>query len=239
MLMGSAPDDVERLMRALDALRCHGLHQWAITGGVATAAHLNARANRRIDRPLNDLDIVIPLRSSIPELVAKSYLISHIHPYAKPGRMRIQIVDPDLALRIDIFSPFGAALDRKLQVNLETFSIPVLSLEDLASRLASLLMDLVHGEPVPAKHARDLLQLRQFVDPEQVERIWADYRRSWHPITYEQASSLTLELSRSRANLLIDPVYSSDVSAVCPSCHEIGPFRLAPRQTIRSVLGYC
>src|SRR5262245_37180424 len=101
MLMGIASDDVERLMRALDALGRHGLHQWAVTGGVAIAAHLNARANR----PLNDLDIVVPLRLAIPELVAKSYLISHIHPDAKPGRMRIQIVDPDLALRIDIFSP--------------------------------------------------------------------------------------------------------------------------------------
>ena len=153
--------------------------------------------------------------------------------------MRIQIVDLDLALRIDIFSPFGAALERRQQVDLETFSSPVLSLEDLASRLASLLIDLDLGESVPSKHARDLLQLRRFVDPKQVERVWRDYRKSWHPITYEQVSSLTLELSRSRANLLIDPVYSSDVLAVCPRCHEIGPFRLAPRQTIRCLLGYC
>ena len=235
----TAPDDERRLMRALARLGCDRLHGWAITGGVATATHLRVCGDEGFERGLNDLDLVVPSLLAIPDHVATNYLTNHIHPDAKPGRMLLQIVDPDHALRIDIFSPFGNALSRIRRTSLGTCSVAIVSIEDLASRLASLLMDLARDEPVPAKHARDFRRLHQFVDWGRIDEVWRDYRRSWHPATYKSASSLALQLAQARADLLIVPLYSRDVYSACLNCKESGPFRLAAREAVRSVLGYC
>jgi|HubBroStandDraft_2_1064218.scaffolds.fasta_scaffold1512235_1 hypothetical protein len=96
-----------------------------------------------------------------------------------------------------------------------TGRIAVVSLEDLAARAASLVMDLAHGSAVPVKHARDFPRLVAAFDRDRVEGVWRD-------------------LIPARPDLLIVPEYSHDVDSVCLRCEDIGRFRRASARTIVS-----
>lgn len=193
-----------------------------------------------IPRALNDLDIVVDSFDSIPPTIAhKDLLLRHIHPKAPRGKILLQLVDPEVALRIDIFRSFGATLSRSEAVRFGVNTIHVVSVEDLAARSASLVLGLERGTPVPQKHAKDFQRLVRASNPETIEIVWRDHRKESDPPTFHEASLRVRELIRERNDLLVTPRYSRDVDAVCPNCEEVGPFRLASPLRILSILGYC
>ena len=151
----------------------------------------------------------------------------------------MQLVDPGEALRIDIFRACGATLARSEPLDFAMGAPPVVALEDLAAREASLLMDLAYGSPVPRKHAQDFQRLVRAIDSDRIGAAWADQRKSRDPETFQEAAARIAVLIQSRADLLAEPDYSHDADAVCPKCRETEAFRLAPPRTILSILGYC
>jgi hypothetical protein len=232
--------DAARLNRVLEKLALHGLHNFALTGSLAIEVNLIAQGNAHHTRDLNDFDIVVESLSSIPaELATSNFLFRHIHPNAPEGKMLLQLVDPDEALRIDVFSPYGATLARTQPARLGNHPIQIVSAEDLASRAASLLMDLERGSPVPIKHAQNFHRLVSVVNDECIENVWREHRKPSDPITFKEASARIRVLVNERKDLLVVPGYSHDPSDVCPKCRVAAPFRLAPPARILSILGYC
>jgi hypothetical protein len=194
---------------------------------------------KRDVRALNDVDVVIESFASIPEALVKEFLIRHIHPKVPEGKMLIQLVDPNESLRIDIFRGYGATMARSQPLCFGTSSIQVVSLEDLAARAASLLMDLELGASVARKYAQDFQILMQVINFDRIETAWRDYRKATNPSTFKEALPLIHDLLDSRSELLVTPEYSHDVDAVCPVCEETGSFRPVSPIAIMSILGYC
>ena len=228
-----------RIRSALAKLAAHGLREFAVTGSVALQGHLGRVEPDSFRRRPHDLDIVVDGLASIPGSVARGFLARHIHAASRPGRLLLQLVDEPLALRIDIFTPFGASLARTRSVRLEGGDIRVMSPEDLAARLTSLLMDLAAGTSVAAKHARDFDRLLPLVDFDVAADIWSDYRKPGHPREFGDAVELIGRLTKSSPHLLAEPQYSRDIDAVCPHCRETPPFTRASGKAVMSILGYC
>lgn len=231
--------DAMRVCRVTAKLALHDFREFALTGGLAVEAHWIGLGHAPHVRALNDVDIVVESFASIPCELANTFLCRHIHPKAPEGKTLVQLVDPGEAVRIDVFRARGATMARRQSVSFRTSPIQVVSLEDLAAREASLLMDLDRGAPVPLKHAEDFERPAESADAGQAEIAWRDHRRETDPVTFQEASSRIRELVRSHGHLLIVPDYSHDGDAVCPKCEEAGPFRLASPHAILSILGYC
>ena len=173
------------------------------------------------------------LRRSIPfrQRVADAFLLAHVHPRAVDGKTLMQLVEPDLGVRIDIFGECAATLRRS--------RASLVSLEDLAARAARAVLDLEEGVEVESKHADAFLRMEHAVDSTGVETAWREHRKHGRPRTFQEAAQLIHELMATREHLLVSAEYSQDVDAVCEKCENTAPFRCAPATTIRTILGYC
>jgi hypothetical protein len=138
----------------------------------------------------------------------------------------VQVVDPETAVRVDVFRVSAGTLER---------ATSVVSAADLLAHLARLLLDLAAGRTVPRKHADDYRRLLDRVSTEAAEIAWRDHRKPAHPATFREACGLIPE----RSDLLIAPQYSQDATALCPRCVASTVFRLADPEVILALLGYC
>ena len=151
----------------------------------------------------------------------------------------LQFVDPDSALRVDIFRAYGGTPTRTMRMDFLSAAIQVVSLEDLMARTARLVLPLGEGIPVMSKHARDFLDLVGLVDKAQVETVWQDHRNPNDPMSFQETVSLLHYLIPTHQNLLVTAEYSKDTKEVCPRCSPTLAFQLANPKVILSLLGYC
>lgn len=231
--------EAERAFHTLRRLSHHHTSGWALAGGLAVEIHCLRGRRPSSVRNLNDIDFVAPAFDCVPETLAEEFLFRHVHPFDPPGKTILQLVDPDTALRIDLFRAYGAIMARTLSVNLLPGPIQLVSPEDVLAHAARLLLDLDAGTTVPAKHANDYLRLADLVEPSSVEAAWQDHRKSGHPWTFRQTNALVQELIATHRNLLIIPEYSKDTNPICPRCVSTTPFQLADPKLVLSLLGYC
>src|SRR5580700_10668847 len=146
--------DKDRALRSLRKLARHDVSRWALTGGVALEIHRVRLRGEPAKRTLNDLDFIVDSFDCIPETLANDFLFRHIHPFDPPGKTMLQFIDPDSALRMDVFRACGRTMTRTVRLDLPSASIQLISLEDLTARTARLVMDLAEGIPVLSTHAR-------------------------------------------------------------------------------------
>jgi hypothetical protein len=92
-----------RAVRVLENLQRHGLRDFHITGRLALEAHYAERGQVTAPGTLQDVDLVVSGFDSVPETLAEGFIASHVHPKAA-GKLVLQLVDAEEALRIDIFS---------------------------------------------------------------------------------------------------------------------------------------
>jgi hypothetical protein len=229
--------DAGRVGRTLAKLDACGPVDWMLTGGLAVEAHLwRADGGRRL---LNDIDLVVPDFVSLPHALGDRFLVRHAHPKAGAGKLLIQIVDPEEALRIDIFSVCGEMFSRSWPLRFGAFSMRLVAAEDLTARLGVLTTPLARGETVLAKYADDFERLVRATDADRVETIWRDHRRSRDPLTFAGAKACVDEALHTARHLLIEPEYSRDPAVICQRCDERHPFRLADAEAVLRLLGYC
>ncbi|MBZ5576757.1 MAG: hypothetical protein LAP40_09385 [Acidobacteriia bacterium] len=231
--------DAERLGRASEKLGRHDTSPWALSGGLAIEIHRLRRGCRPSIRALNDLDFVADSFACIPGTLVDDFLFRHVHPAGPPGKLMLQFVDPQNALRVDVFRASGTTLNRTARVDLPWGPNQVVSLEDLTARAARIVLDLAEGVPVPSKHADDYLRLAELADPSIMETAWQDHRKPMHPTTFAEALRLIRELIPARSHLLINPEYSKDTRQRCSRCAPTAAFPLAEASVVLSVLGYC
>ena len=235
--LGSA--EAKRALKTLQRLSHHDISGWALAGGLALELHCLCDGDHPCTRRLNDIDFVALGFEDIPETLAGDFLFRHVHPLDPPGKIILQLVDIEAALRIDLFRAYGAMMTRTLSLDLPSGPIQLISREDILARAARLLLDLREGVPVPVKHAYDYQRLEQLVQPSGVDAAWQDHRRPDHPMTFREANTLVLGLIATCRDALITPEYSKDTTQVCPRCVGTKAFPLADPHRVLSMLGYC
>lgn len=234
-----AVTDAARALHTLQRLARHHVEPWAITGGFAVEIHHGLRGRQSFPRPLNDIDFIAGSFDCIPGTLADNFLFRHIHPLAPPGKIMLQFVDPDSALRVDVFRACSATMNRASRQDLESGTLQLVSIEDLLARVARLTLDLAQRVPMPSKHAKDFLRLMELVNPRDVETAWQDHRKPTHSRSFAETNRLLQDLIPTCPHLLMTPDYSHDIEKVCTQCKPTSPFRLADPAEVLSLLGYC
>jgi len=231
--------DAERALKTVRKLAAHDLSEWAIVGGCAVEIHCILNRQQPSFRHLTDIDFVVPAFDSIPRSLEELFLFRHVHPSDRPAKMLLQFVDPETALRIDVFRAYGRTMSRTFIVELPMGPMRLAAREDVIARSARLLLDLAVNIPVPEKHARDYIRISEGVPPASIEVAWEDHRKPGHPRAFREADQLVRNLIFTRDRLLITAQFSTDTRDVCQRCVRKTPFPLADPAEVLSVLGYC
>jgi hypothetical protein len=234
-----SPPDAERAERTLHRLASHDIREWALTGGMAAEIHQLRLGRQPSWRVLNDIDFVTDSFDSIPATLADDFLFRHVHPFDAPGKTLLQMVDPETAVRIDVFRACGRTMDRLIALEILSNSFRLISLEDLLARMARLTMDLAERVTTPAKYATDFSRLTELASPERVEAAWMDHRKPRHPASFPEARRQLEALIPAHPELLIDSDYSHDLDALCSRCVPGSVFQLADPRAVLTLLGYC
>jgi hypothetical protein len=231
--------DAKRALKSIQKLSHHDIRDWVLVGGLAVEIHWLGAGQPAVVRILNDIDFIAPAFGCIPETLADDFLFRHVHPLDPPGKMMLQLVDAETALRIEVFRADEASLTRALAVDFPSGPIRLAPREDVLARAARLLLDLHASVPVSVKHAQDYVRLKKVTDLAAAEMAWQSHRKAEHPTTFQEANSLIEVLMKSRRQLLLIPEYSKDVNQACPRCVSSRAFPLADPQRVLSLLGYC
>lgn len=234
-----ASDDASRALRTLRRLENHDISQWALTGGTAIELHLSELGAPSSLRPLDDLDFIAESFADLPEGLGRLLLTRHAHPADPPGKTMLQAVDPESSVRLDVFRAYGSELARAQTTALSDIPLRIVAFEDLLARHARLCCDLLHGRALAPKFARDFLRMVGGAIPMPIECVWREHRNPDDPETFAETLDLLLEAISARTDLLIQPVYSTDVDAICPRCASTASFPLADARDVFAVLGYC
>jgi hypothetical protein len=229
-------EDACRATAVLDQLRALRF-PWALTGSLAIEAHLLARGQTRSRRPLNDVDLVVDSFAVIPHSVAHRFLLHHVHPFAAEGKILMQLVDAERAVRIDVFRAFGRTLSRSGQLSTETGSLNVVPLEDLIARTTAHVYGRIRASrTIAAKYASTFLELAGFGAGPTLAEAWRDHRGDI-PGSFAEASRETRRLLALHPELMIVEEYSAAITP-CDRCQNHAPFCCAPPRRIVEVLGY-
>ncbi|MGB6691743.1 MAG: hypothetical protein WBE76_28215 [Terracidiphilus sp.] len=231
--------DAERAARSVRKLRRHEISSMVLTGGLAVELHLLQRGLPSILRPLNDIDFLVDSFDEIPKALSADLIFHHVHPHDPPGKTLLQSVDPETAVRIDLFRAYGDETARAQTLELAGIVQRMISLEDLVARTARLCLDLASDRPLPTKHARDFLRLLPIADTASIERAWPEHRKAGHPRSFAETANLLERLIPERPHLLVVPGYSRDPAQICPRCQSTPHFPLAGGERVLSLLGYC
>ena len=217
----------------------HDISQWALTGGTAIELHLRQMGAPSVVRPLHDLDFVAANFDCLPSGLGKAILIRHAHPHDPPAKTMLQAVDPATSVRVDVFRAYGAEMERAQTFLVFDIALRVVAFEDLVARHARLCCGLLRGEVLAPKFARDFLRMAGVTQPASIESVWQEHRKLGDPPSFAEVAGLLRAAIATRADLLIEPVYSTDVEEVCPRCESTASFPLTDARRVFALLGYC
>jgi hypothetical protein len=234
-----APADASRLARTLRLLAMHDISRWALTGGTAIELHLQQLGAASCLRPLNDIDFIADDFSSLPESLGRHLLLRHVHPHDGPGKTMLQGLAAETSVRIDVFRAYGNEMNRVQSMRIFDVDVQLVSIEDLVARHARLCCALLRGERLMPKFARDFLRLAAVIKPERIEPVWREHRKLDDPTTFLNTLALVREAVATRTDLLVQPVYSTDVNEACNRCEGTAAFALADPSQVLALLGYC
>jgi hypothetical protein len=231
--------DAERARRTLARLQLGPTSPLVLTGGFAIEMHLLRGGFATEPRPLNDIDFLAESFEAIPASAFVGMIFRHVHPHDPPGKTLLQSVDPETAVRVDVFRACGNTIARAVPITIEGRELRVVSAEDLAARAARLCMDLACGTPIPAKHARDFQRLLPLLKTNAVNAIWPEHRKPNHPASFAETVTLLTDLIAAMRDLQTAHNYSSDTKQACSRCEATDVFPLAGAEQVFSLLGYC
>lgn len=238
-LAAYAPADAFRLARTLRLLAMHDISRWALTGGTAIEFHLQQMGAVSCFRLLHDVDFIAEKFSSLPETLGKGLLLRHVHPHDAPGKTMLQAVSTQTSVRIDVFRAYGNEMSRTHRIRIFGVDLQVVAFEDLVARHARLCCALLRGERLAPKFADDFVRLAAAIKPERIEPIWPEHRKLDDPTTFVETLALLKRVITTRKDLLVQPVYSTDVNEVCNRCEGTQAFALADASQVLAILGYC
>jgi hypothetical protein len=233
------PADASRAMRMLRKLSAHDISGWALTGGMAIEIHLLLRGPASVTRPLRDIDFVTRSFEDIPGKLGDELLFRHVHPFVPPGKMLLQAVEGEMAVRVDVMRAHTTQMDRLMPIELGGIPLRMVSLEYIEALHAVQCWDLMEDKKTDPKYARDFMRILDLVEADEVEAIWQEHKKPECPESFAEAARELRHAVASKPELLLPVVRVIDVNAVCPRCYGTETFRLADASRIVSILGYC
>jgi len=228
-----------RLTRTLARLTKHDVSKWALTGGTAIEVHMRQMGAPSFVRPLHDLDFIAEKFDCLPISLGDLLIFRHVHPHDPPAKTMLQAVDPDTAVRVDVFRAYGSEMERVRTIELANFVFQIVAFDDLVARHTRLCCDLSRGQKVAPKYARDLLRMLDFANHRRIENVWQEHRKPNDPNSFRDAAAAVRKAIMARNDLLTPPVYSTDVDEVCPRCDCTTAFPLGDATRVLGLLGYC
>ncbi|MGA9668536.1 MAG: hypothetical protein WBQ94_04965 [Terracidiphilus sp.] len=231
--------NAERAKLTMARLLRNDRAQLVLTGGLAMEFHRLRCGCTAQPRPLNDVDYLADTFDAVPKGLAASMIFRHVHPHDPPGKMLVQAVDPETAVRVDVFRACGDSIARATSIEIEGSALRIISIEDLTARTARLCMDLACGTLMPAKHAHDFLRLLPLVEISVMGPVWQEHRKPDHPLSFAETANLLTRLIDTRKDLQALAPYSHDASQHCSRCEATADFPLADPRRVLSLLGYC
>src|SRR4029079_12449378 len=156
---------------------------------------------------------------------------------ARDGKTLMQVIDPDRAVRVDIFLAVGTTLSRSGPLDGETGSLDVVAAVDLLARTtAHVYGRLRHRRTIDAKYVQAFLDLSIFEGEHRLEVAWQDHRGD-ATASFEEASSTARHLLALYPDLITAETYSAVITP-CEKCQDYGRFRCAPPERVVEILGY-
>lgn len=229
--------DARRASGVLEKLSRHHISHWVLAGSLALELHCPILGHPAQNRALNDLDFVTDSFEHLPGTLAADFIFRHVHPCEPPGRVMLQMIDPENALRIDIFGATESELRRARKVR--SSPVPLVAIEDLVARNVRTMLSVADNVPVASKHARDFVRTENWADTRTLQIAWEDHRCEHHPNDFAEAKEVVRAFIQSHYDLLIQPQYSTDVKSTCSRCNSSATFPLADPQEVLTILGYC
>ena len=212
---------------------------WVLTGGFAIEIHLARLGAPNLCRPLHDIDFLCSAFADIPEALAETFWLRHVHPDDGPGKTLVQAFDPNTGVRVDVFRAYGAVMERAVQADFPFGPVAMIAAADLTARAARLSWDICEGKPVPFKYVRDFLRLADCLPAAAVAAVWPDHRKATQPPSFADAAAQIRQSSTTHPERFVDLVYSRDVAETCPRCRDWGSLRRTDAQRILDLAGYC
>jgi|ERR1700683_109437 len=237
-------DAGHRLALTLGFLARHDVSRWALAGGTAIELHLSQMGAPALVRPLHDLDFIAESFDCLPASLGDLVISRHVHPHDPPAKTMLQAVNPDTSVRIDVFRAYGSEMKRAQKIELVESEFKIVAFPDLVARHARLCCDLLRGQELAPKYARDFLRMLDFagtghIEPRHMDNVWQEHRKPNDPRSFPEVAALLRQAIAKRTDLLTPPVYSTNFDAVCPRCESTPAFRLADVKQVFALLGYC
>ncbi|MFA6602627.1 MAG: hypothetical protein WCT01_02365 [Candidatus Shapirobacteria bacterium] len=222
------------------------LPQAIFVGGLALGHYLG-KNNIHLNRPFNDLDLVIPSLSAIsPKAVSSGdFLVSHFHDYAKTNelttpprdRFYLVLVDPGNQIKIDIFDTEPFPPTSTVLVSFGGFSLNLASPQNLLCHLVWNAYGIINNEPIQAKMIPSITSFWPLVNLSLASSIWTEFYSFTVPLkaVWEKIQNA----SQSHPQLLKEKFFHrSPTSAPCPSCLKDSSWPLTPQSEIYRLMGY-
>ncbi|MEP6850170.1 MAG: hypothetical protein ABI999_15030 [Acidobacteriota bacterium] len=233
-------NDAERFRRVLAMLARHLDERVTVTGSFAVEWQLLRRGVATRGRRLNDIDTVLAkVTGGIGAGIAEDFLINHFHPTREKGNVFIQLVEPETATRVDIFSARSPSVpERASRTQLGDTDAAVVAIEDLMARLLAIIDIVIENKTIDPKYVRSFTRLLEVGDSIEAAALWSEYKRSGDLPDLGQTWNDVQRKLAENPDLLKPETYSHDVDAVCPWCVDSEAFPVADRSRIFEVLGY-
>jgi hypothetical protein len=235
----SLSEDIAKCHGALSKLTRHLDEPIIVTGSIAASWHLIKHGRPGKRGRLNDIDIVVEGLFSLRTSLSQDFLINHFHPRRGAGRILIQLVDEEYGARVDVFTPTTITLTKRLiDFAIGEVSCSIVSAEDIAAKLLTVIHSAANGEPIEPKYVESFHLLSTVADLDILREVWREYRKEGQPVDFEEAADAVQRSITAHPGLLQAGHYSQDVDRTCPWCCESKLFPLAPRSKIYGILGY-
>jgi hypothetical protein len=124
-------------------------------------------------------------------------------------------------------------------VELEIGRVRLIGFEDLLARMTILALDLERGMKVAPKFVASMDRLAAAAEFGDMQGAWADQRREGHPMEFRDALERAREFAAMWPELLVPPVYSTDVTRRCEWCETTAEFPLCDTSAMMELVGYC
>lgn len=225
--------------RSLSKLSRHFENPIVVTGSLAAAWHLLRKEKLRKKSAINDIDTVVEDLGCIRPSLSEDFLINHFHPSREKGRILLQLVDAENALRIDVFTPSSETLFKRLiDFKIGVAVCQAVSLEDILVKLLSIIYPVAKGSHVESKYVKKFYLLLDSANLEAAKLIWQDYRKINQPIDFSEAVGIIEKTIAANPHLLKTEEFRRDLDFECQWCVKSETFPLSPRPKIYEILGY-
>lgn len=203
LINGYSTEDKKKVRQLLSALLPHlksnGL---IIVGGLSIRYNLAKHGKKFVERPLNDIDIIIENKDVILPSITKDFLVYHYHPKSNyNGAYYFALIYPNTKTKIDFFD-YSNKPDKMHSVKFGKHIVSVQSAEDQLVNTIHQVQRISIDDKVDPKQISDLKLLINIADKTVSEKIWQKKHFQKYKIGLNEAIERGLGLAKEHPDWL-------------------------------------